>query len=310
MSKIEWTEHTWNPFTGCTKISPACKNCYAERMAKRLVAMGLSEYKDGFKPTVHYHKILECQRWKKPRMVFVNSMSDTFHESHPTEAIRLLFDAMAGAPQHTFQILTKRADRLAELASCLNITANIWIGVTVENQDTANYRIPLLLTVPAKVRFLSVEPMLGPVSLRWLAAWQRPNGSNTALKSDSSINPEHETNDLDGAREIQWVISGGESGPGARPLHPDWVRTLRDQCIEADVPFFFKQWGEWCEYPGCLQRNDNRVVCLANDGRLRINDPSLRVVEMFRCGKKAAGKALDGVEWNQMPKNEVSNNGS
>jgi protein gp37 len=210
-SSIEWTEATWNPVTGCTKISPGCKFCYAERMAKRLQAMGQPRYRDGFRLTLQPDAVDIPLRWKKPRVIFVNSMSDLFHKSVPLEYIQRCFDVMRRASQHTFQVLTKRADRLADLADQLPWPDNVWMGVSVENADYVD-RISHLQTVPAHIRFLSVEPLLGPI----------PN-----LPLD----------------DIHWVIVGGESGPGARPMQEDWVRDLRDQCQVAEVPFFFKQWG-------------------------------------------------------------------
>lgn len=210
-SKIEWTESTWNPVTGCTKISSGCKNCYAERMAYRLRAMGQVRYKDGFKVALHPDALDEPYRWKKSRIVFVNSMSDLFHKDIPTAFIQRVFTAMNENPQHTFQILTKRSKRLYELSSVLNWSDNIWMGVTVENNDTID-RIDDLRLIPAGTRFLSMEPLLGPVP---------------------DLN-------LEG---INWVIVGGESGPGARPVYIDWVREIRDRCIDWGVPFFFKQWG-------------------------------------------------------------------
>ncbi len=210
-SKIEWTESTWNPVTGCTKISDGCKNCYAERMAKRLQAMGQANYVDGFAVRTHPHALEHPLKWKKPQVIFVNSMSDLFHEDVPFEFIQDIFDVMTRASWHTFQILTKRAERLAELAPLLNWPDNVWMGVTVENQD-CTYRIDYLRDVPAAVRFLSVEPLL------------------TAIEDMNLDN-------------IDWVIVGGESGPGSRPIEKDWVRSIRKQCRVAKVPFFFKQWG-------------------------------------------------------------------
>lgn len=210
-SAIEWTESTWNPVTGCTKISPGCKHCYAERMAERLQAMGQENYRDGFKLTLQ-PRVLELPlRWKKPQTIFVNSMSDLFHKDVPLDYIRRVFDVMGRAHWHRFQVLTKRADRLAELAPSLEWAPNIWMGVSVES-DPCRGRIDGLRIVPAAVRFLSLEPLLGPLP---------------GL-------------DLTG---IDWAIVGGESGPGARPMDPRWVLDLRDQCAAAGVPFFFKQWG-------------------------------------------------------------------
>ncbi|MED3954668.1 phage Gp37/Gp68 family protein [Priestia aryabhattai] len=210
-SSIEWTEATWNPVTGCSKVSQGCKNCYAERMAKRLNAMGNARYTNGFNVTLHDDLIVLPYRWKKPRKVFVNSMSDLFHEEVPLDFIQKVFKTMVETPQHTYQILTKRSKRLSELAEFLPWTPNIWIGTSVEN-ESVTFRIDDLKKVPAHVRFLSCEPLIGPL------------------------------NQLD-LQGIHWVIVGGESGPGSRPMEAEWVRTIRDQCKEMKVAFFFKQWG-------------------------------------------------------------------
>lgn len=210
-SGIEWTESTWNPLTGCTKISPGCKHCYAERMAKRLQGMGQPNYANGFKLTLHENALEKPLEWKKPQTIFVNSMSDLFHKDVPIEFILRVFDVMRHANWHTFQVLTKRAERLEELSPSIEWPDNVWMGVSVETSDYT-YRIDHLRRTGAKIKFLSLEPLLGPLH---------------NLK-------------LDG---IQWAIIGGESGPGARPLDPVWVADIRDQCIRAKVPFFFKQWG-------------------------------------------------------------------
>jgi protein gp37 len=230
-SAIEWTDATWNPVTGCTKISPGCKHCYAERLAARLQAMGNVRYRDGFKLTLHPDQLTLPLRWKDPRRIFVNSMSDLFHENVPEEFIRRAFEVMAQARHHVFQVLTKRSKRLAELAPRLPWPTNVWQGVSVENARYTS-RVADLVKVPAAVRFLSVEPLLGPI---------------TDLP-------------LDG---IAWVIVGGESGPGHRPIRPEWVRSIRDQCAQAGAAFFFKQWG----------------------GRT----------------PKSGGRVLDGHEWSEMP---------
>ncbi|HLG18091.1 MAG TPA: phage Gp37/Gp68 family protein [Blastocatellia bacterium] len=210
-TNIEWTDMTWNPVTGCTKISPGCKHCYAETMSKRLKQMGADRYRNGFKVTLHDDLVDLPTRWKRPRMVFVNSMSDLFQGEVPLEFIRRVFETMRECPQHQFQVLTKRADRLLEVSPQLNWAANIWMGVSVENQDYA-YRSEVLRRVPAAIRFLSVEPLLGPID-------RLP---------------------LEG---IHWVIVGGESGPGAREMRPEWVEAIYCQCQTRGVPFFFKQWG-------------------------------------------------------------------
>jgi protein gp37 len=210
-TEIEWTDATWNPVTGCTKISPGCQNCYAERMAMRLKAMRQHRYRNGFAVTLHPDLLTQPLRWIKPRMIFVNSMSDLFHKNIPSKFIETVFEVMAKAHWHVFQILTKRAERLECLSSKIVWPNNVWIGVTIENQDCIR-RIRYLKKVPAAVRFVSLEPLLGHI-------YQLP---------------------LD---KIDWVIVGGESGPRARPLKPEWVRNIRDQCLDEGVPFFFKQWG-------------------------------------------------------------------
>ncbi len=208
---IEWTDATWNPVTGCTKVSPGCKHCYAERLAHRLQAMGNPRYKNGFDVTLHPDQLTLPLRWRAPRRIFVNSMSDLFHETVPADYIRRVFEIMAKADWHIFQVLTKRAERLAALARDLPWPPNIWQGVSVESALFME-RIAALRTVPATVRFLSLEPLLGPLP-------GLPLGG------------------------VHWVIVGGESGPGHRQISPDWVRDIRNQCGVAGVPFFFKQWG-------------------------------------------------------------------
>jgi len=210
-SAIEWTESTWNPVSGCTKISAGCLNCYAERMARRLRAIGQERYKNGFKLTLHPEALDEPHCWKKPRIVFVNSMSDLFHEKIPLEFIEAVFSVMNETKRHTFQILTKRSERLREIAPLLSWSENIWMGVTIENNDYVS-RADDLRSVSAAVKFLSLEPLLGPV----------PD-----LKLD----------------EIDWVIVGGESGPSARPMKERWVLDIKQRCENENKPFFFKQWG-------------------------------------------------------------------
>ena len=210
-STIEWTEATWNPVTGCTKISPGCKYCYAERMAYRLKEMGQRNYANGFELTLHEHMLQKPISWKKPQLIFVNSMSDLFHDAVPVAYIRKVFDVMRQATWHQFQVLTKRAERLLELSPEIDWPENVWMGVSVENQDYFS-RIDYLRKTNAKVKFLSLEPLLGPL----------PDLSLTG---------------------IDWVIVGGESGPGARPMEEDWVLQIQDTCESSGVPFFFKQWG-------------------------------------------------------------------
>lgn len=208
---IEWTDCTWNPASGCTKISAGCAHCYAERMARRLEAMGQARYRNGFAVTLHPEALEEPLGWKKSRLVFVNSMGDLFHEEIPLQFIQKVFDVMNRCPQHIFQILTKRSQRMAELAPLLEWGENIWMGVTVENSDYL-HRIECLQRVPARVCFLSLEPLLGPL--------------------DDLV--------LDG---LDWVIVGGESGPQARPMKEEWVLSIQSKCQKEGVPFFFKQWG-------------------------------------------------------------------
>jgi protein gp37 len=230
-SAIQWTDATWNPVTGCTKVSPGCKNCYAERLAARLQAMGNPRYRNGFDLTLHRDQLELPLRWKRPRRIFVNSMSDLFHDDVPRTFIQQAFDVMTRAHWHTFQVLTKRAERLRDLAPSLSWGPHIWQGVSVESSRYVA-RIDCLRDVPATVRFLSLEPLLGPLA------------------------------DLD-LHGIHWVIVGGESGPGHRDIRAEWVRDIRDQCLRANVAFFFKQWGgrtpkaggrelagqTWSEYP-------------------------------------------------------------
>jgi protein gp37 len=239
-SAIEWTESTWNPVTGCDKISPGCKHCYAERMARRLQGMGQANYRRGFRLTLQPSMLERPLAWRTPQMIFVNSMSDLFHKDVPLGFIERVFLVMKNASWHTFQVLTKRADRLEAVAGDLPWTSNVWMGVSVERQDYA-FRVDHLRRIPAAVKFLSLEPLLGPLVRL----------------------------DLNG---IDWVIVGGESGPRARPMDEGWALDIRDQCRDAGVPFFFKQWGgrnkraagrllagrTWDELPGETGRLDQR----------------------------------------------------
>jgi protein gp37 len=210
-SKIEWTEVTWNPVTGCTKVSQGCKHCYAERMAKRLQAMGAPRYANGFKVTLHEDLIDRPRGWRQPRTVFVNSMSDLFQDAVPIDLLCRLFKTMEDCPQHTFQVLTKRSERLLAVAGELTWPPNVWMGVSVEDRHVLD-RVHHLAQVPAAVRFLSCEPLLGPLDALPLAG-------------------------------IHWVIVGGESGPGARPMRQEWATSILEQCRAAGIAFFFKQWG-------------------------------------------------------------------
>jgi protein gp37 len=233
LSQIEWTDATWNPVTGCTKISPGCKFCYAERMAGRLHAMGQHRYRNGFRPTLQPDLLEAPLRWGTPRVIFVNSMSDLFHDEVPDDYIKAVFDTIKRADHHIFQVLTKRSERLRNFATELAWPRNLWMGVSVENEDYVS-RIRNLQRVPAYVRFLSMEPLLGPVRRLPLAG-------------------------------IHWVIVGGESGPGARPMQPEWARAILDRCRRRKVPFFFKQWG------GVWKKRRGRVL----DGRTWDERPAL-----------------------------------
>lgn len=242
-SKIEWTEQTWNPTTGCAKISPGCTHCYAETMARRLQAMGTKGYENAFQLRLIPERLDDPLKRKKPTTYFVNSMSDVFHEGVPFDYIDMIFATIAKTPHHTYQILTKRADRMAEYFSNRDVPQNAWLGVSVEDKKYGVPRIDYLRTVNAHIRFLSVEPLLDDVG---------------------------ELN----LKDIHWVIVGGESGPKARPMKPEWAESIRDQCEEAGVAFFFKQWGGW-----------------GADGVKR--------------AKKYNGRELRGRAWDQMPDSVV-----
>lgn len=235
-SAIEWTEATWNPVTGCDEVSPGCAHCYAKTFAERWRGIPGHPYEQGFDLRLWPERLPQPLKWKRPRMIFVNSMSDLFHEKIPFSFVEQVFETMAKAEQHTFQILTKRHERLTDLAPKLDWPENVWMGVSIENRrfvERANH----LRQVPAAVRFISAEPLLGPLE------------------------------DLD-LHEIHWLIAGGESGSGHRPVKPEWIQDLRDRCLQEDVAFFFKQWGG--------------------------HRP------------KAGGRELDGVEWNEMPRRQLA----
>jgi len=235
-SAIEWTESTWNPITGCTKISLGCQNCYAERMALRLKGKGSPNYRNGFKITSHQHMLNLPIKWKKSRMIFVNSMSDLFHEEVHLDFIQSVFKVMNDCPQHIFQVLTKRSERIVELNQFLSWTNNIWMGVTIEHEKYL-HRMKHLKQTDAKIKFISFEPLL------------------------SSI-PQIELDNID------WIIVGGESGPGSRTLNEEWVVNIKNQCLSHYIPFFFKQWGG--------------------------------------VNKKKAGRLLNGKEWNQVPDSDCN----
>lgn len=239
LSRIEWTEQTWNPTVGCTKISPGCKNCYAESMSRRLKAMGVNGYENGFRLSLMPERLAEPLERRKPTVYFVNSMSDLFHEKVPFEYIHRVFDVMERAPQHTFQVLTKRADRMDRFCREIRVPPNVWLGVSVENRRQGIPRIDILRMIDVKVRFLSVEPLLEDVGDMNLAG-------------------------------IHWVIVGGESGVRARRMKEEWVDSVKRQCDQVGVAFFFKQWGVW-----------------GSDGEKR--------------SKKANGREYRGQQWDEMP---------
>lgn len=348
-TKIEWTDETWNPVTGCTKVSQGCKNCYAERIWPKVAgaeaARAANVEAPGHRPAPRAFTDVRCHserldaplHWKKPRRVFVNSMSDLFHEDVPEDFILNVFNVMRMAWQHTFQVLTKRPQRMLDLCGKLSSSnapgcgpllsfsgrhpiqplPNVWLGVSVEDQATADERIPLLMQTPAAVRFLSCEPLLGALTLC-------PPADSTYKQ----LWPFYYTGKFDEAAaktappapdrirglfpKIDWIIAGGESGPKARPSHPDWFRSLRDQCAAAGVPFFFKQYGEWAQcdtdvhadeygthvYP--LEESILEAVYDLGDPR-RIEVMEAHGIEFGRFGKKLNGRTLDGREHNEYP---------
>lgn len=358
-SGIAWTDETWNPIRGCSRVSEGCRNCYAETMAARFCGAG-----QPYEGTINTEtkrwsgairlvpeKLQEPLHWTRPRRVFVNSMSDLFHPEVPDEFLPEVFAVMAMAKQHTFQVLTKRPERMHEVLNdgiffeAVEQTVkamggvledenwplpNVWLGVTVENQEAADERIPLLLETPAAVRWVSVEPMLGQVQLDNVE--YKPGNFINALDleecSDSIDSPEVQSTPGKGAL-IDWVVCGGESGPNARPMHPDWVRSLRDQCKASGVPFLFKQWGEfesayhklggdsvfrqfnsfeqwvnkastWVNGGICLDTDGNELKIGADFMRAR-DEGKFPVTIMHRVGKKTAGRLLDGALHDEYP---------
>ncbi len=292
-TKIEWTDETWNPVTGCTKVSRGCAHCYAERMARRLAGrFGYPEAPNHFDVTLQPDRLEEPLHWRKPRRVFVCSMSDLFHDDVPKDFIWRVIEMGWRAKQHIFQILTKRPERMLDVLThsmwWVNDTPqNIWLGVSAENQKAADERIPLLLQCPAAVRLVSIEPMLERIDLRHI---QKSN----LVEIDALTGNHGVKRPLSGKSnaKLDWVIVGGESGPGARPMHPDWVRDIRDQCNDWGVSFFLKQRGEWLP------------IARASDD-WRTDQPSqfcaFGGLVFHRVGKKRAGRLLDGREWNEMP---------
>ena len=351
-TKIEWADSSWNPVTGCSKVSAGCAHCYAERMAKRLAGRGGYPKENPFAVTLHPERLDEPLRWRKPRRIFVCSMSDLFHPGVPVGFIDNVFAVMRIARQHCFQVLTKRPDRMAAYLSSgsgvfaddpkperrddIGVTAfamtecdndlvqpedwplpNIWLGSSIEDQATADERIPHLLRCPAAMRFVSYEPALGPVNFTRIDYTKRLVEELTAFVRGRGRDPDKEIvgygpgtawiNALSGEcsdgedygkekARLDWLIAGGESCPGARPAHPDWFRSVRDQCQAAGVPFFFKGWGEWVVPNSTVREMD--FVPKFKVGRQHLFDDGPIAC---RLGKKAAGRLLDGVEHNAYP---------
>lgn len=343
---IQWTNATWNPIRGCSRVSEGCRNCYAETVANRFKGPG-QPYEGLVAPGGQWNgniKLVESVldqplRWQKPRLIFVNSMSDLFHENVPFTLVDDVFAVMASAHWHTFQILTKRPERMLEYLTAREKTKrirhasrninkcnphdavlplpNVWLGVSVEDQATADERVPLLLQTPASVRWISAEPLLGPVLLQGLLAGESMELDDYRQFLVNEGTKEYPYRDNTGC--INWVVVGGESGTNARPIHPSWAQSLRDQCQEFNVPFFFKQWGEWAPRSGALcgggtdfgkldpeRKKWPKVIRLGEHGRNtrsleNCDDDAGEEIYMQRVGKKLAGRMLDGVEWNQYP---------
>lgn len=343
---IEWTDATWNPILGCSRVSEGCRNCYAEAVAGRFgrgektVYSGLTQIVNG--RSVWTGKIVETMqllaplRWRSPKRVFVNSMSDLFHETVTDEQRDKIFAVMALCPQHTFQVLTKRPERMSKyfadgrwhwikVASeaiarerrlpidwqahrSPEFLSNVWLGVSVEDQATADARIPLLLQTPAAKRFLSCEPLLGPIKFWWMDEDAcAPRGP--AVRTSGGMTPSTPSEPSEGFDDsyvdLDWVIAGGESGPHARPMHPDWARSLREQCVNAGVPFFFKQWGEWRPHHEWIpSEKAPRQIAIDQAGEQvphHVNPDDVGG-QRFQCvGKKAAGALLDGRAWKEFP---------
>lgn len=363
---IEWTDKTWNPVTGCAKVSQGCKHCYAEREWPRMARLVPSYAGRAFTDVAcHENRLDQPLHWKRPRKVFVNSMSDLFHPDVPDEFLDRVFAVMALAPQHVFQVLTKRPARMREylarpavevrigleaMAMCLDSVAatkgksklgagillnasdinpgglatwplpNVWLGVSVEDQDAADERIPLLLETPAAVRWISAEPLLGPVNLTAITP-EYPERFD-ALAGRLYCDEPHVAGSYEDTPRLDWVVVGGESGPNARPMHPKWAKSLRDQCTEAGVPFLFKQWGEWVPRSACYHIFEDGKSCADYDPDAT-RWPCIRLTEhghngrdlahagegcdayMQRIGKKAAGRLLAGATHDGYPDNRV-----
>lgn len=355
-TSIEWSDSTWNVVTGCTKVSPGCDHCYAETFAERWRGTPGHHFENGFDLTLRPERLEIPLRWKKPRKVFVNSMSDLFHADVPDEFIARAWAVMALAPQHTFQVLTKRHGRMHALLNSSDFRLaceaaqaelirsdaipeyrrrefqqqwwsdfaeplrNVWLGVSTENQKWADVRIPALLDTPAAVRWISAEPLLGPLDLtKYVCAhrsldrraddasrWVCRCGLDTGMSGVRPVRPPR----------LDWVVVGGESGPGARPMHPSWGRSLRDQCTTAGVPFLFKQHGAWIRRAEATEWVDawtsDRVRWVAPDGSVHAHGDfngsaeHRKWAQVQRVSKKAAGRELDGRTWDEYPKTRAA----
>jgi len=333
---IEWTEETWNPVTGCTKVSDGCRHCYAEKMAKRLA--GRCGYPAGvpFKVTFHPDRLDQPGKWRKPKMVFVCSMGDLFHDDLTDDQILAVYDAMCDAPQHTYQLLTKRPERMRDAVEYIHKwsetghseeLSHIWHGVSAENQECFDERVPLLLQTPSAVRFVSAEPLLGPIDFgeaippfadccNYAGGCTRPENpfaETTDPKSRPGIDSCRPGYCVFGRIGIDGVIVGGESGPGARPMHPQWVRDIRDQCRAAGVPFFFKQWGQWAPLADHkeLRETANKFALVSRDGDVSYSDDGVITAHLdgndyaaamvWMRNKHDAGRVLDGRTWDEKP---------
>lgn len=326
-TKIEWTDATWNVVNGCSVVSPGCKHCYAMKQAHRFpVRQGLTQKTAGgmvWTGEIRFNEALLDQplRWKRPRKIFVCAHGDLFHEKVPIEWIAKVFNVMAEAPQHIFQVLTKRPDRLRQIMNGpkhhglwshklwhRSVLPNVWLGTSVEDQQRANERIPLLLDTPAAVRWLSMEPLLGPIDLIHVEdSTVFPGTSVSALTGWGGWDYPR-PGPQSGLPSIDWVVLGGESGPGARPMHPDWARSIRNQCREAQVPFLFKQWGEWVpsgEASVDVGRHSMEELRFYPDRNVWDGTMSAAQVAlpdtMNRVGKRNAGRLLDGAQHDGYP---------
>lgn len=331
---IEWTDATWNPVSGCTPVSAGCQHCWARRMAQRQAGRNGYPADEPFRPIFHDDRLDEPRRWKKPRRIAVGLMGDLFHEKIGVDEIRFVWRTMAACPQHTFQVLTKRPWRMATLLPGFGEPLeNVWIGTSIEDQAAADERIPWLLKCSAAVRFLSCEPLLGPVDLKLDCIERFDDGTGFLHNSEKWHPCDYTCGGSETKGGIDWVIAGGESGPGARPANPDWFRFLREQCQAANVAFFFKQWGEWapfathavyqdgteeggdCGGPGAITFEPHGMGTVTlRGGRQKRCAIAYQIPGHWwgrnqgnsgtycRVGKKAAGCLLDGHEHKEFPK--------